>query len=327
MLRNILCLVWLLGFGNIALAQTGNLGSQYPIGTLGEIKAAAATVIPVRQTCRESACPEHDAIVFVHGIYGDEETFRNGQFDWPKEVDAVIEGRKIDVYRIDYKTAFLRWLPRNIATMDEVVYSVFKALHPDPETVTPVLDPSRYRSVNFIAHSLGGNVVASFLHTVKSELGHFERARYGFVITLGTPVNGAQISTVAQIARIVLRMPKDRLLESLKSDNTFLRMLQHWRRSENIKAARFHCRKVNLYVGIEGATTFGIKVVSRGDAQHTVKDFVDEDNVMYFPTYNHSRMAKPIDRQDDLYKWVNKAIVQEMKTLGEWRGPLCDRQF
>jgi hypothetical protein len=34
-----------------------------------------------------------------------------------------------------------------------------------------------YRSVGFIAHSLGGNVITAYIHSVKSELGHSARAQ------------------------------------------------------------------------------------------------------------------------------------------------------
>ena len=197
---------------SMASAQIGQ--DDRVIDRRGRISTPAAKVAEVRQTCLYTQCPRHDAIVFVHGIYGDDETFKNGDFDWPRMLPEQIGGRTIDVYRIDYKTVMLAWLRSHVATMDEVSYSIFRALYPESGDFTDrVLNPNRYRSVNFIAHSLGGNVVQAFLHTVKSELGHEERARYGFVITLATPVYGAQISNVATIAKQVLGIQNDPLLE------------------------------------------------------------------------------------------------------------------
>jgi hypothetical protein len=59
-------------------------------------------------------CQHADAVVFVHGIYGDEETFRNADtgFDWPSDLpDALAqrEGLAVDVYRLNYQSALLAW--------------------------------------------------------------------------------------------------------------------------------------------------------------------------------------------------------------------------
>jgi hypothetical protein len=69
---------------------------------------------------------------------------------------------------------------------------------------------------------LGGNVATSYLHTVKTERGHDQRARHSFIITLGTPTDGADISAVGLLAKKFLVMD-DPLLTSLNTDNTFLR--------------------------------------------------------------------------------------------------------
>lgn len=316
MLRITLALMFLF-FVNMASAQ---------IDQDGHITTLAARVIPVHQTCFEEKCPSHDAIVFVHGIYGDGDTFKNGAFDWPQELPTQVRGSSIDVFRIDYRTTLLAWLKRDVATMDEVTYSIFKALYPDQPS-NLILVPDRYRSVNFIAHSLGGNVVSALLHTVKTELGHAERARYGFVITLGTPINGAQIAQVAGVAKRALGMETDPLLSSMARDNTFLRMLNLWRRSENIKATRFDCRPVHLYVAIEGARTYGIRVVPREAALPFFRNYAQ--GVEYFDRYNHFRIAKPINRNDELYKWAGTIIDAEMERLSQWRPSqeLCERVF
>ena len=201
---------------NVASAQIGQ--RDRVIDKDGFITTPAAKVVKVRQTCLNDRCPDHDAIVFVHGIYGDDEAFKNRGFDWPLMLPDQVDGRTIDVYRIDYKTAMLAWLRSHVATMDEVSYSIFRAIYPErTDSTDRVLVPDRYRSVNFIAHSLGGNVVSAFLHTVKSELGHEQRARYGFVVTLATPVYGAEIAHVATIAKRVLRIQNDPLLESYEA--------------------------------------------------------------------------------------------------------------
>ena len=302
---------------NVAGAEDVEVIDRY-----GQIRVPAADIISVRKTCIHPACATHDAIVFVHGIYGDDGTFKNGEFDWPRMLPQSKADRSIDIFRINYKTSMIAWLKRDVASMDEVVYSIFRALYPEGNAVSELV-PGRYRSVNFIAHSLGGNVVSAFLHTVKSELGHEERARYGFVITLGTPVNGSQIANFVVIAKNVLGIIHDPLLVSLKRDNTFLRMLNLWRRSENRKADRFKCRKVNLYSAIEGASKYGFTVVSKEEAEPFFRNYA---KVKYFKNLDHFLISKPASRDDELYRWVDDIIGAELGRLADVTvagKPLC----
>ena len=78
-------------------------------------------------------------------------------------------------------------------------------------------------------------------------------------------------------------LAQDPLLTSMARDNTFLRLLNLWRPSENLKATRFDCRKVRLYVGIEGARTYGVTVVSREEAIPFFRNYAEE--VKYFDNY------------------------------------------
>jgi hypothetical protein len=284
-------------------------------------RSSPAKVVTVRQSCTASKCDDYDALFFVHGIYGSAETFKNRDFDWPDEIPALIEGRKIDVYRIDYQSELLTWAKMDIASLDDVVYSIFNALHGSPRTGRGLLEQHRYRSIGFIAHSLGGNVVTSYIHTVKSELGHIERARHAYVVTLGTPAGGAQIANIGILLKNILQM-RDPLLKSLERDNTFLRMISRWRESEDRKAQRFECRPVQLYVGVEGAPMTGISVVSIDSAKAPVENLATE--VKIFNDYDHSRMAKPSSRADPLYKWVDAVLKKEIQRVNDWSNrPLC----
>lgn len=207
-------------------------------------------IVPVRQSCTSNDCSDYDALFFIHGIYGDDTTFKGGTFDWPEHIPDVIQGRKIDVFRIEYRSALVSWLENGVGSMDEIVDAMVEKFY-DEAGKNRFLDTKQYRSAGFIAHSLGGNVIAAFLHSVKSLWGHKERARYPFVVTLGTPVNGAEIANVLRTAKRLLGM-RDRLLDSLERDNTFLRMMERWKWAEGAKARRFDCRPVDLYVGVEG---------------------------------------------------------------------------
>src|SRR5712691_3669242 len=145
----------------------------------------------VRAGC-DASCRGRHAIVFVHGIYGGSETFTNTAvsppFSWSEQVPREIAGSPVDTFRAEYRTALLSWAKEDIASLDDIITTIY------PEFAR--LRQRGYSSVNFVAHSLGGNVVKAYLHSVKSEEGHIERAKHGFVMTLGTPVNGASIANV-----------------------------------------------------------------------------------------------------------------------------------
>jgi hypothetical protein len=293
-----------------ALAAMPVCQAQLPPGNL----------IPVRDGCADTTCMGRHAIVFVHGIYGGSETFTNTQvsppFGWPENVPTTLAGSPIDVYRVEYKTALLTWAKDNIASLDQVIDSIYPQISR--------LRARKYDSVNFVAHSLGGNVVKAYLHSVKSEEGHVERAKHGFILTVGTPVNGASIANVGLLLKDILGMP-DPLLSSLQKDNTFLRMMNLWARQEDVKATNFRCRPVNLYAGIESKPLGPIQVVDVASAQGALPYFAVSK---VFPL-NHSEIAKPRSSTDEPFLWFKTIAEQEVRRINDW-GPfrkLCDREM
>jgi pimeloyl-ACP methyl ester carboxylesterase len=275
-----------------------------------------AEVSAVRAPCDIDQCGDAHAVVFIHGIFGNADTFRNGVFNWPREIPAQINGKRVDVYQVEYQTQLLAWLKKDISNLDEVVYAVFGGMR------RQVLSKG-YKSIGLIGHSLGGNVATSYLHTVKTELGHDARARHSFVLTLGTPTDGAEIASLGLYLKSWLGM-RDPLLTSLVRDNTFLRMLAHWRYSEDIKATTFNCRPVRMYAGLEGASLHGVKIVSESTARFMEENY-SPFKVEYrtFPELNHSSISKPSGTLHDVYLWVNETMKIEFgrADTDTWAGP------
>lgn len=237
-------------------------------------------------------------------------------FSWPENVPTTIAGSPIDVYNIEYKTTLFTWAKKDIASLDEVIEAIYPSLSE--------LRTRNYDSVNFVAHSLGGNVVKAYLHSVKSEDGHIERAKHGFILTLGTPVYGASIANIGLLLKDVLQMP-DPLLSSLQKDNTFLRMLNLWARQEDLKATKFRCRPVHLYAGIESKPLGPIQVVDAASAQSALPDFAVS---RVFPL-NHSEISKPRSPSDELFIWFKNIAEVEIKRINEWGSTrdLCERSM
>jgi hypothetical protein len=92
---------------------------------LAQLPQDPTNIERVRVGCPDpvhGSCLDRDAIVFVHGIFGDEDTFISGDFDWPKNMPAEFGGRPVDIYRIKYSTALSNWFRTDTATFDDVVY-------------------------------------------------------------------------------------------------------------------------------------------------------------------------------------------------------------
>lgn len=286
-----------------------------------------AVIKSIRQSCRGEACRNVHAVMFVHGIFGSDATFKNGSFDWRENLPAEIDGTQIDVYSVSYETELLNWLKKDIASLDEVVYALFHGIQSSVHGAPPFIKERPYKSVGFIGHSLGSNISIAYLHTVKTERGHEERARHPYVITLGAPTTGAQIANVGSWIKRKLLMQDDKLLESLQRDNTFLRMLAHWRYSENLKAQAFRCRAVNLHMAREGKAMYGIPVVpDLGRA-----DFAIGVTPRTFDELDHEELAKPAGRDAPVYKWVDGILKDEIRRVNAYVnsnprriGKLCD---
>ncbi len=273
----------------------------------------------------KEACSQHDAIVFIHGIYGNDSTFKNGDFNWPVSLKKDFSDQNLDVYLIKYNQALIEWLKKDVATLDEIVEALFGQLHGDREVYSHGLLFNRpYRSVGIIGHSLGGNVATAYLHYVKSELGHTARAKHPFILTLGTPLNGSQIANVALIAKQIILGWEDPLLRSLQHDNTFLRMMTGYRRAERNKASRFECRPVHLYAGVEGARVLGLRIVPLESAVKPLQE-IGAKEIKYFESYDHSEISKPSDRSDPLYVWVKGIIDAELKRVRRHSGCVCKK--
>jgi hypothetical protein len=114
----------------------------------------------------------------VHGIYGSTETFVNQKtgFNWPREFPQYVNGRAVDVFRLNYQTALLSWAHAKNPSFEEVAKAIKEAMKP--------LRTRQYRTIGFIAHSLGGNVVSTYIHMVKTSIGHPQRSQNAFVLTM-----------------------------------------------------------------------------------------------------------------------------------------------
>ncbi|WP_339547690.1 esterase/lipase family protein [Pseudomonas sp. RA_35y_Pfl2_P32] len=273
-----------------------------------------------------SMCESRDAIVFVHGIYGSTDTFKNSNtgFDWPKNIGSSIRGRPIDVFSLEYQNAMVAWAKDKNPSFDVVAREVKELLKP--------LRMKKYRSIGFITHSLGGNVISTYMVMLLTNPGHPQRSQVGYVINLATPTYGSQIADISSSLKDTLGM-NDYLLESLKQDNLYLVMLEVFRSEENTKSLGNGCRPSNLYLAVENKTIGGVPIVLADSASGQREEDVRArllggrrvaTGVRKFDR-DHIAISKPDGVDDDVYKWVGDILNSEFVRLSEWDERVKDK--
>jgi hypothetical protein len=300
----------------IHMIAVGLLAFWMSIPASAETSTSVVSVTPARpQQCAETLanCQNFDAIVFVHGIYGSDDTFKNTStgFDWPAKLPNCIElgpyCRHIDVFRLSYRTALFSWAKGNNPSFEEVAKGILDAMKP--------LRQRQYRSIGFIAHSLGGNVVSTYIHMLKTKLGHPQRSENAFVITLATPVLGAQIADLGTVLKHELGI-NDPLLRSLEQNNLYLTMLNEFREEEVVKEGRYSCRPVHLHAAYEKKYIGPLLVVSPNSAATSISKIVNSPVIGF--QLNHIEIVKPPDESSPVYQWALNLIKTEYVRLETW---------
>ena len=284
------------------------------------------------KTCNSAPqCLQRHAVFFVHGIYGSTESFVSEEINWPEVLKSNgINGQEVDVYIINYDSQMFSWFADEVTTLDGVVEKLYEKMYGQTADELGLLERRPYKSYGFIAHSLGGNVTASFIHSVKSGRGHIERAKSAYIVTLGTPAQGSELANFAGLAKSVIPgMTTDPLLSSLEWDNTFLRMLRTWRIRASNKAKILECRKVPIYTAYETEPTSGFEVVagpatiSFMDSQNFGANYSLVTESKIAEGYNHNDLAKPTFAKQEVYEWVTKKQSEALSKADSWKGALC----
>jgi len=286
-----------------------------------------ANLIPVSHSVCKVQCDSVDAIVFVHGIFGDKETFTNKrtQFSWPEALEKSLGDEQVDVFRLDYLTSLISWAEGSTTDLETLTSDIFHSLEP--------LRDANYRSIGFIAHSLGGNVVATYIVRSKLRLGRDFAFQNAYTIMLGTPTSGSDWADIGSSLKKFLRMD-DGLLMSLSADNTtFLDMLKTFRQDVDDEGQYWGCRSTHLHAAFEQRHKYAvIRLFDRVQAAKKVT--AASDSPIRFFDASHSAIAKPKDVDDEIYRWVLEIVRAEIARIKSWeamserinsRTPFCVR--
>jgi pimeloyl-ACP methyl ester carboxylesterase len=248
--------------------------------------------------CEAIPCRKSDhAIVFIHGLTGSGETWRNqnGAY-WPDLIGRDGDLAAYDVFRIDYDSYKVSVSP-DVDALDDGVYEKLRLL-------------SGYHSITFIAHSLGGLIVQRYLQTVNLRETHLGLNRFRFAVFLGTPSEGANLASMASwlSANPTLRI----LNSSAANDYSKLLTKQMWFTMQKHEGTG--CRSLRIFAGIETKETFGVTVVTPDSAERGAYA------CRKLP-YNHIDISKPESADDERYKGVKSLLV---KCLAQDAG-VCPR--
>ncbi len=231
------------------------------------------------------------AIIFVHGIWGSSDTWKNSDANvtWPQLIARDELFDEYDIYRVDYHTQF--WSANQTTTMD-----VATGLH--DELKKRIVD--KYDRVFFVCHSMGGNIVRQYVTKIKLSEGHASLGKYRRIFFLGTPVKG---SSIAAIGKLVSNDPKLRDLQP-QDGNTYLESLNDGWKGITVKRTVANYPSLRIYAAYEKIpmSIVGEVIVGFESAVHLAAESKGFDK-------DHSELAKPKDHSDPVYTWVRERIL------------------
>ena len=226
-------------------------------------------------------------LVFIHGFTGDSEaTWKNTETEasWPRLVcNDKPFGESATVYAVRYDSSFIR----TTSTMSEIAQRLRGQLQARGFF-------EKYRQIYLIGHSMGGLVAKKLLLDLHRRHDIDDLRRVRAVLFLATPQQGAP---AASIAALFTMNPLVRDLSD--SDfNDYLQTLEDdWQTMLRDRDAQGWIFPLS-YCAYEGVRV----IVSRTHAATRC-----DDTATAFPL-DHSEIAKPRDREADVYVWARAGM-------------------
>jgi pimeloyl-ACP methyl ester carboxylesterase len=245
-----------------------------------------ARLVPQRTVNCDSPCGR-TAVIFIHGITGSRETWGNPEGDlyWPNMLSTESDLRNgLDIYQIDYDSTTFS---------GPAVVPIVKALETQ---LDDLLRDKKYSKVVFIAHSLGGMIVRSYLLHVKARFGHGALSRFRMVITLGTPNEGSSLASIAQLATFNEQI---RVLRPIDV-NDFDQLLN--KTMGEIQLKHEGCLSLRTFSAFEKVPVIGLGLIVT-EQSATVDAFAK----IGFDK-NHLQLPKPTSSTDPVYKWATDLV-------------------
>ncbi len=229
------------------------------------------------------------AVILIHGITGSKATWGDPDSDlyWPKMLSKEPGlSTNLDVYQIDYDSNNFSGPAENL---------IETALETQ---VDMLVQQKQYSKIAFVAHSLGGIFVRTYLMHVKLKYGHTALSRFRAVITLGTPNEGSSLATLASWAT---RNEQIRVLRPIDV-NDFAQLVNKSLRE--IQEKHEGCLSLRSFAAFEKKPVLGLGIiVSEQSATSGAFSKIGFDR-------NHIELPKPvsINPVDPVYDWATTLI-------------------
>ena len=269
----------------LILAIGGYLGGKYfhkPDSTPTDLRSAdvQSHYLDERQV-KPSNAPV--AVVFVHGIFGDDTTWGQGEVTLPKLLasDPVL-GNSVDVFLFEYFSPYLGNANK--------ITDLAEQLRGDLDYYG-IWD---HKKVIFVAHSMGGLIVRQFL---VAHNGHAKQVPMMYFYAV--PTSGAAI---ADVARKILRNPQLNGMIPQQNSDFIDAVINDWMGSEPLKSIRTYC-------AFEGLETGGVMIVPESSARTLCTESADP------LTANHIQIIKPKNGRDPKYLRLATAVVTTLREM------------
>jgi pimeloyl-ACP methyl ester carboxylesterase len=249
--------------------------------TLGRLAAMLTLLVAITTHAQTGSWVRHlpknqGAIVFVHGVTGDEKTtWTSAHAYWPDMLtrDRTFDGQDIYVYR--YPSPRLN----RAFSIDEIADNMRLVLATDG-----VLE---HRELTFVSHSMGGIVTRAFILKYRKEVVPKIRMLYFFATpTTGTPY--------ALIASFVSHNTQFKQLYPMTADSYLAPLQSDW------LAASMGLKS---YCGYETQPLFGQIIVDRASATQLCTERLDPIDA------NHITIVKPEDSSSTPYRALKEAFM------------------
>jgi pimeloyl-ACP methyl ester carboxylesterase len=257
-----------------------------------------------RPECRFS-CGDRNAIVFVHGLWGSEKTWMNADHKtWPVLLseDPFFDG--FDVFLASYPTSEGFWSAGNKVRLTDVSRGLYDDIVND-------LLYSKYKTINLIGHSMGGNIILTSVLFLKfsDPDAHAVLGKYNIVL-LGTPVDGQEIANLATL------LSSDEKLIALKpaTENELPVLTELAFASIQGKRLAMGLDPVPIAAAYEtkpfqfGPFQAPTVIVSQASATALGPSLVASKGF----DRDHSTLVKPKDQSDLVYVWVREQILRKL---------------
>ncbi|MDP1946814.1 MAG: alpha/beta fold hydrolase [Nitrospirota bacterium] len=228
-------------------------------------------------------------IVFVHGVLGDPGTSWTNKtgVSWPDLIKGDDKFQNFTVAIYSYDTPFLR----RASGIEEIATRLLRQL--EDENIF-----EKFREVYFIAHSMGGLVVKRALVDLNRPSQVKKLQTVKAVLYIATPAQGANM---AEVSSWLSANPQLRDMQPADL-NSFLQALENqW---QNLIRDRGAPPFPQSFCAYETKPTHGIVTVNRVYAT----TFCDQNPLPV--DEDHSNIAKPSNRESDIYVWARARILE-----------------